>query len=452
MPRSERVHFPADPASALEAYDPARGHGPWDAAHAAHLLRRALGGGRPGQVQELLQGSVHEAVEQLLQPTATERAKTWMRTGAALAAQSDRAALASWWLMKMLQDDCALGSRLALFWHDHFATTWSKVERAEQMLAQHHLFTELGAGRFHPLLSAVLKDPAMLRFLDGDSNRRGLPNENLARELLELFTLGVGHYSEGDIRQGARALTGRTVRRGVYHFEALHFEAGDKSVFGQTIADGDDLAQRAVEHGACAPFLARKLWRFYVSPDPPLEVIELLAHRWREHDLEVAWLLRTLLSSRAFHASDSIASLVKSPVDFVVGTMRALGARPDPRPLQSACARMGQWLFEPPGVQGWNEGEAWIHPAAWLERTRFAGQVAGGEGGLLRDAPLARLFPRARRQDSKPVVDDLLAAFLPGVLDAARQQQLTVLLDNTRGSKLQQAIYAILCLPEYHLS
>jgi|FLOH01.1.fsa_nt_gi uncharacterized protein (DUF1800 family) len=450
------IPMPQDPFAALEAYDPQQGHGPWDAHHVAHLLRRAVGGPMPGQVEELQRKPADAVVEKLFQPSDISLESIWGASGVALAATNERPRLASWWLMKLAQDEYALGNRLAVFWHDHFATTWSKINDGQQMLAQHSTLLVLGAGPFRKLLHAMIEDPAMLRFLDGDSNRRGLPNENLARELFELFALGPGNYTEMDIREAARALTGNTVRQGVFTFEKMLHDPDAKTVFGKNIQNGADLINLTVRQPACAEFLAEKLWRYYVSPSAPPEVLQLLVERWRDHDLDSGWLVRTLLASRAFHASSSMFSLIKSPVDYVVGVIRALSGRPDPREMDTACSLMGQQLFEPPGVQGWQGGSAWIHTAAWLERTKFASAVAAGSRGLLRDAPLQKLFPTRHRLQCAALLNEVLAALLPTGLNTQRhfllQKQLESSPNRVTTTLLQETAYSVMCLPEYHLS
>lgn len=445
-----------DPVSALEAYDPTLGHGPWGARQAAHLLNRAVGGAKPGQVERLIEAGPFQALDILFEPDLEVLEAAWMGIGDPLAAANDRGKLAAWWLMKMVQDDRVTGSRLALFWHNHFATTWSKVQSSEMMYEQHLTFLEKGSGSFGELLQAMMRDPAMLRFLDNDSNRRGLPNENLARELMELFSLGVGHYSETDVQEAARALTGRSIRKERYAFVELHHDPDPKKVLEEAVMDGDDLVNVVLKQEACPKFLARKFWEFYVGPQMDEELLELLASRWRENDLDITWLLRAMLSSRAFHDTIMVRAVVKSPVDLVVGTMRSLGGRPDPHFLEVACEKMGQVLFEPPGVQGWAGGEAWIHTAAWIERTRFAADVAAGRHDYLRKAPLQHLFPTARRSVLEHGMDDMLKALIPAGIAPSRRRALLATLDTlgrTPDTRLfEEMAYAILCLPEYHLS
>lgn len=442
-----------DPEAALEPYDPRRGHGPWNQSLAAHFLRRALGGPRPGQVAEALTWGPERLADSVFQPRDLAAEQSWDRLGDRLAASGEREPLAAWWLQKMIQQDRAPGARLSLFWHDHFACTWSKVRNGGQMLAQHRSFESLGEGEFGKLLAALARDPAMLRFLDNDVNRRGAPNENLAREIMELFSLGLGAYDEADVQQAARALTGRTVRQGRYHFEPMHHDRATKQVFGSEVANGDDLVEEIVRQDSCAQFMVAKLWRYYVSPEPAQAVVDLLADRWRDRGLNVAWLIEQMLRSRAFYSAEALGSLVRSPIDLVVGTARAWGAKPDLRALESAATAMGQALFEPPGVQGWESGQAWIHTSAWIERMRFADQVSQGRDDWHRSVDLSQRFPARAAGQLRECLRELEACFLPGALDPERFEALHDALTTAESEQgFSDSMYALLCLPEYHLS
>jgi hypothetical protein len=227
-------------------------------------------------------------------------------------------------------------------------------------------------------------------------------------------------------------------------------------LLGESAHDGDDVCQIAAAQPACARFLAAKLWRFYVAPDPPADAIELLAERWRDHGLETAWLVRTLCASRAFFSAEAYRAIVKSPVDLVIGTVRALDARPDFEACAAACAAMGQDLFEPPGVQGWAEGEGWIHSAAWIARGDFAARVADGEAAFTRGAALDVLFPPARRSDPFAAIEDLAAALLGGDMPEERavalRSALAAAFSLPGSAGFRAAAHAVLCAPETHLA
>lgn len=443
---------PADPAQALEPYRPEHGHGPWDRRGASQLLRRALGGARPGQLPVALDEGPQAAAERLFAPADAAHEEQLAALGQTLARGADRRRLAAWWLLKLLDEQRATGARLALFWHGHFACAQAKVDDLSALCSQHQLFVDRGAGPFAELLSELIRDPALLRFLDGDGNRRGRPNENLARELLELFTLGEGAYSEEDIRGAARALTGYSLGRDGFRFIPEHHDPDSKQVLGRTIDDGDDLLAAAVAQPACPRWLAGRLWRFYVSPEPPSDVLELLAERWRAQDLRVDWLLKTLLSSRAFFSAESYRSLVKSPVDYAIGALRASDLRPDLVTVARACDEMGQRLFDPPGVQGWAGGQAWIHAAAWIVRVNYAARLAklAAKSG---DGSDESLLPGRLAGDAEGLVGHLVERLLDDDLGSARRRSLVAAAaQNSEAGPGSTAVQSVLCAPEYHLS
>lgn len=311
-----------------------------------------------------------------------------------MAAQEDRQAarreqiaqgqeLKAWWLREMIESPTPLAERMTLFWHGHFATSQRKVVSSRAMWRQHELLRAHALGRFGPLLHAVAKDPAMLAYLDGANNRRDAPNENFAREVMELFTLGEasqgGGYTEHDIREAARAFTGWSIDRTDFSFRfrpAFH-DAGPKTVLGATGAfDGDAVLGVVLAQPAVSRFIASKLWKEFVSPVPESKELDRIAARFRESGLDTSVLLRELLMSDAFWAPANRGSLVKSPVELVVGTVRQLGVPlRDTMPLAAKSAQLGQNLLMPPNVKGWPGYTEWINAATLLERKRFAEQV-----------------------------------------------------------------------------
>lgn len=448
----------ADPQRALEPYD-----GLWTGGHAAHLLRRALGGGSREEIAEFAALTPEQAVDALFVAADPRVGSAWAGVGATLARTGDRQQLAAWWLMKLIRDRRAMGSRWALFLHDHFACTMSKTQDLVALYDQHQLFVERGGGPFDQLLVEVVAGPAMLRFLDGDRNRRGAPNENLAREVLELFTLGVGHYTEQDVKEAARALTGWTIRSGSFAHVAAHHDPRPKTVLGQDVDDGHDLCRLAAGHPRCARFLVEKVWCAYVSSAPDDHVLDVLAGQWRASGMRLDDLLRTVLRSRAFHDAASHRALVKSPVELVAGALRATRGRPDLVAAARACEGMGQRLFEPPGVQGWAGGESWIHAAAWIARTDFAAQLAAS----LDDETLDVLFAPgdgesggglfARLTDSGDARADVVRSLeLLGLGDLPEPRQAALRGAVPRGTpaadRRRDLLHAALCLPEAHLS
>jgi uncharacterized protein (DUF1800 family) len=311
------------------------------------------------------------------------------------------------WLERMRASSAPLAEKLALFWHGHFATSVRKVEDPALMWAQMRTFRALGAGRFRDLVAAVSRDPAMIRWLDGNSNRKGAPNENYARELMELFTLGRGNYTERDVREAARAFTGWGAERGGFAFRAEHHDAGAKTVLGVTGAlDGDDVVRIVTTRPECARFVSRKLLAFLSHPEPGDAEVSAAAAVFSKTDGDIAAVVRHILLSPGFRSASARRSLVKSPAELVVGAARAVGLPAMPASAAEAMSRMGQTLFAPPTVKGWDGGRAWLASGALLERVRFAWEIA----------------PRAGAPDA--AVDFLLdgdaPAELAAVIDGAR--------------------------------
>jgi len=291
--------------------------------------------------------------------------------------------LRTWWLREMLTTSSPLTERMTLFWHGHFATSQRKVRLNQLMYRQNVLLRREALGSFATLLHEISKDPAMLVYLDNAGSRREAPNENFAREVMELFTLGEGHYGENDIKEAARAFTGWSLDRdtGRYVYRRAWHDDGEKTVLGRTGRfDGDDVLDVLLARPETAEFVAAKLWREFVSPAPDADEVKRWAAVFRDAHYEVKPLLRAMLTSDAFWAAENRGTLVKSPVDLVAGTMRAYGIRPmELRPAVLACAALGQNLFSPPNVKGWPGGDAWIDGATILGRKQFLERVFVGD-------------------------------------------------------------------------
>ncbi|MEX3629989.1 MAG: DUF1800 domain-containing protein [Burkholderia sp.] len=284
-------------------------------------------------------------------------------------------ALRAWWLGEMLVTPSPLTERMCLFWHRHFTSGQDKVPDARTMAVQHRLLRGAALGNFGGMLHAVAKDPAMLQYLDGASNRKGRPNENFAREVMELFTLGEGHYTQHDVAEAARALTGwgldpDTIET-VWH-PNLHDE-GVKTVLGVSgPLDTDGVLDVLLEQPETASFVAAKLWREFISDTPEPAELEGIAARFRDSGYEIRALLVALLSSDAFW-SDRVRGLhVKSPVEFVVGNLRLFEIDyGDAAQFVPVVRGLGENLFAPPNVKGWPGGALWINSATLLARKQF---------------------------------------------------------------------------------
>ena len=285
-----------------------------------------------------------------------------------------------WWMGEMLATNAPIVERMTLFWHNHFVSSQQKVRAAKLMYRQNETLRRHALGDFGALLHAASKDAAMLIYLDGVRNRRDAPNENFAREVMELFTLGEGHYTERDVKEAARAFSGWSLERdsGTFVFRRALHDAGEKTILGRTGRfDGNAVLDLLLERPETAETIVAKLWREFVSPEPDDAEVKRIAAVFRRSGYQIQAVLSQLLRSQAFWSPDNRGVLVKSPVELVVGTLRSLDAAPDDAmPFALIAAGMGQNLFSPPNVKGWRGGEAWIDSSTLLARKQFVESVA----------------------------------------------------------------------------
>jgi uncharacterized protein (DUF1800 family) len=395
---------------------------PWDWRRVVHLHRRAGFGATWREGRRDLADGPARSIERLLRGQAREQVPDTFQTVAGqLAATGDLARLKAWWCYRMFAGPDPLGERLTLLWHNHFATSNEKVRSAAFMRRQNEVFRRHGRGPFGELLRAVVHDPALLVYLDAPANRRGNPNENLARELMELFTLGIGHYTERDVREAARALTGWRVKNGTFHEWAPDHDAGEKTILGRTGRfTGDDLVRILLGQPATARRLA---WRVcdWLMGDAQVSAaaLDALAASLRRHELDVGWAVETVLRSRAFFADANIGNRVLGPVEFVVGAARALEhVHPPPSSLLLAewAARLGQDLFYPPNVGGWPGGRSWLTTQAIIGRANYAAAVVEGQLSI-RPVPLDGIALAERHGRGRDLED--VVAFAAELLTGA---------------------------------
>ncbi len=392
----------------------------------AHLLRRATFGPRASEVDRAVAAGAEATIAQLLHPAGADAAATATpmpslgadpyavtvptgdraaRTRAAAQLRDQIRTATLWWLDRMVAADHQLAEKLVFFWHGHWATSVTKVRSAQLMLVQQQAFRRYGSGDFGALLRAMLRDPALLIWLDGQRNTRQAPNENLARELMELFTLGIGAYTEADVRNGARALTGWQVDRATAAaaFRPARHDPGTGTILGRSgTFDADGFAALLLAQPAQARFLARRLWfRFAGDGEVPAATLDRLATAYgARHD--TTDLVGALLRDAAFPAT--AAGLVRQPVEWLVGALRQLEIRPSKLPdatarqLLTGLAALGQVPFQPPSVGGWPGGAAWLTTSAAEARVRLATTIAARAG----TGPLAALtaVPAAQRPDA----------------------------------------------------
>lgn len=360
--------------------------------------------------------------------------------------------LKAWWLYRMLLTPDPLNERLALMWHHHFATSNMKINNLNLMRRQNELFREYGHGPFGELLQRVAKDPATLIWLDADANRKEHPNENLAREIMELFALGVGNYTETDVREAARSLTGWTVKDNKFREIAQYRDDGPKTLFEKTGNwTGDDLVRILLEHPAAARRLAYRLCDLLMGEKVVGDAaIDELAQLLRDNNLDIAKGTETIVRSELFFADRNIGNRVTSPTEFVIGAIRSL-ERLSPLPstllLAEATMGLGQDLFYPPNVFGWPGGRSWLTTRSLIARTNFAAALV--DGSLFKPSQPLDIEKLATRYDFETQrIPEFLGALLSGV-DAAAPivKQQAARLQGPNPPSLPEVVTAFLTSP-----
>ena len=408
----------------------------WNYDFAAHLLERAGFGGTPDEIQALAKLTPAQAVARLARfegtdashlppfdhsgihdpglepfppsrPAVTDEAKKagealgikvkpegsrrlqpvvneffyWLR---ASALETNR--VAYWWANRMIDSPQPLREKMALFWHGHFAVNEAKVRDYRKLLDYLELFQQQGTGNFRDLMVAVAQDPAMLTFLDAGVNVKGAANENFAREIMEMFTMGVGHYTEKDIREAARAFTGWNYVDLKFVVNKDQHDDGEKTFLGKTGRfDGVNVIDIIMQQPATADYIAGKIYRYFVREDLSPELQKQLGSLLRDHDYQITPLLETIFLSRDFYSQASVGTRIKGPVELAITTYKKMGLHnvPGVPDFNSWTGALGQQLFSPPTVAGWAGGQSWITPGLLLERGNFARDVLFPDIGFL---------------------------------------------------------------------
>lgn len=327
-----------------------------------------------------------------------------------------------WWLKQMLHSSRPLQEKMALFWHGHFATSARQVTQPEHNLGILNVFREYATASFRTMVFAVGKTPAMLTYLNNKQNRKGRPNENWARELMELFTIGIGAYTEQDIREAARAFTGYTERNGEFQFVSSQHDFGAKTFLGRTgNLDGADIINIIFEQPETARFISRKLWEYFAYEEPDAELVEEMAAILRANNYELKPLLRAMFLSREFHGEKAMAGQVKSPAQYIVMLCHDLGIDEPPASLVTlAMTGLGQNLFYPPNVKGWPGNRAWIDTNTLMLRQNIPAYTVLGErsprGRVMElddQGPQSGGQNEPRRSSSSPRAMDVSRYFAP---------------------------------------
>ena len=421
-----------------------------DIALVAHLMRRAGFGAAPAELERRAAAGYEATVEELLHPEAqapVDIYEFWRYFNFQWKPGTLGGIGQSSWVWRMINTDAPLQEKMTVFWHQIFATGVSKVDHYDEITDMVDMFREKGLGPFRDLLLDVARNPAMIFWLDNNQNHGAAVNENWGRELLELFTMGVGNYTEVDVRECSRAFTGWTMSKKLprfpmgrfdWHFvyDASDHDEGDKSFLGHVgNFDGDDVVDIILRQPATAHFIARHLYNFFVADEaqvpawsvtPPrdLDAVDLLAEALYENNYDVRPVLRLLFNSDFFKAARF--AKVKSPADAVVGTLRFVGGAEAPQPAildwSNQITYMGQELLNPPSVEGWHTGAEWINSGSLMRRTNFFAEMVGdvsrpGVRGIVDEL-------RSNGRSPEQVVDACLEMLGPMVVDAGAREEL----------------------------
>ena len=444
-----------DPAWCWSPYQ-SEAENSWDRQAATHLYRRA---GFSATVDELDKAVgiepgelAHELVFGSREPEVFSTRMQDMVD--AMIATGDVTRLAAAWLYRMLQTPNQLQEKITLFWHGHFATSGEKVQDPIMMQQQNDLLRTHATGNFHEMVQAISRDPAMLIYLDSANNRKTHPNENYAREVMELFCLGEGHYSEQDIRELARCFTGWEVKNRRFRFNRYQHDFGSKTILGRTEKfSGEEAVEQVLEQPMAASFIASKLVNFFVFDEPvvPPALVEPLAVQLRKDGFQVAPTLERILSSNLFYSPFSRRRKIRSPVELMVGLLRTLEMSVNVNQLATGIQDIGQGLFFPPNVNGWDGGRSWINSSTLLGRSNLVYRVLSDEktrfaGGTLEQF-LAGHGVGSLRQAANWFVDHLFAIDL----DSGRREELAGVIEPSSPDPYRQLLHALVTLPEFQI-
>jgi uncharacterized protein (DUF1800 family) len=403
--------------------------------HAALLARRTMFGATKDELEHFVEQGLEATLEHLFtytleaHPDNPFKPSADLKDGEAIRLTQRR------WLFEMLHTSQPFREKLALFWSNHFVIGVDKVRKSEPLLQYLETLHTYGLASFQDLTLAVSKAPAMLRYLDNDKNKKANPNENFARELLELFTLGIGHYSEEDVADAARAFTGWTYQdfaeNPAFVFNEKQHDTLSKTFLGQT-GDwtGEDIIERCAGHEATASFVSRKLWRGFVSDTVDTRGVNALTQTFIDSKGDLRVVLRELFSSQAFF--QSAGQRIKSPLEYVVGTLRSFGVGPLETEyyssLQKMLTQLGQVPLAPPHVAGWSGGRSWIGDSTLLTRINIARTFSRKD----------RLFPE---QASIAEINVALFGSETSRVDA-----------HLEGLDMDERVFMLLVSPEYMVS
>ena len=433
----------------------------------AHLLRRATFGPTPAEIDAALAMGLGATIDRLIHPERIDDDVDALVPRDAFDLTRGVDAV-RYWLLRMITTKRQFQEKMTLFWHGHLTSGLSRTGgRAEYMVQQIDTYRALGLGNFRDLVLASAQDPAMILWLDSNQNRRGKPNENYARELMELFTLGIGNYSEADIREAAKAFTGWFQRDGKFVFTPGQHDNTSKTVLGFTGNwDGADVIDILVRQGACASFIARKLWSFFAYPNPEEAVTADIAKVFMESGYDLRRTIGAVFSHPAFYSDRAYHAVIKSPIEFAVGFIRQFGVVTDAVQLGGALTTMGQQPLNPPNVAGWPGGTNWISTTALLQRYNMINEILRRGVDQPTYLDMAALVKRHNLTTKDQILGFFADLMVDGDLSAAKLAALdTYLLSDDSGNpgrfelnqrtidmKVRGLVHLIATSPEYQLN
>ncbi len=478
-------------------------------AQARHLLLRAGFGGGPGEVRELVDLGPEQAVAKLvgsadsaepmtdppvdpdvIRPLTEDERQTLAKarregdedTRSEIQAQINKrrgedrrmiGGLRRWWIELMIDTPVPLREKMVLLWHSHFASRYRNVRDTYLMYQQNQAFRDHATGSFAELARHIVRDPAMLKFLNNDRNNKRRPNENLAREFMELFTLGEGNYTEKDIKQGAKALTGYGVSDNDFAFRENQHDTSKKTVLGTSgKLDGDGFVDVLLDQPACPNYIALKLYRHFAAdvsdyldrvPEDQRAVVQRMSRMLKRNGYKVAPVLSKLFMSKHFYDPAIVGKKIKSPVQLVIGTARMLGTpKRSVGTLSDGMTTMGQSLFDPPSVAGWPGGRDWINTSTLFVRQNVCTYLITGKDPRKKKwnrkeigyDPM-HLLDGLKSRASGDVVDHVVGFMLGDHTPASRREPLYAFMNNTSKGVTTDSMVGLLTLiaamPEYQL-
>jgi len=444
-----------DSAWAWAKYEPDERR-PWNLRLAGHLYRRAAFGATWSQLQQAVPDGPQRTVDRLLQPETDVAAFNETFDEYDRAAASSVEGLRAWWLRRMIETPHPLLEKMTLFWHGHFAASNAKVKSGQLMASHMRMLRTHALGKYRPLLEGASRDPAMFLGMDSVANRKSLPNENFARQLMERLTLGPGHFDEEDVHEAARAFTGWFVMRNQLRFVEREHDEGTKKILGQAGKwKVEDVVQIVLDQPAVSQLLVRKLYRWLISEvDEPDEALLAPVVESFDKDYDVGRVVETMLRSNLFFSQAAYRRRIKSPVEFALGIVKGLEGTISTAKLGQHLAELGQNLFHPPTVQGWEGGKHWLNAATLVSRNNLAMALLatqGPYGNKLDPAGVAKKHDRSAPNSAAEFIVDL---FLQGDVQSDVRENLleTVASSGSDTSKwLRQFTHSVVTLPEFQL-